>query len=151
MCLGWCLYNCRNSICRLYFPSLRSGLWFSIVFFINPISRLLMKRLNTDTEVVPNSIVAVWQSDHHVLPLVMAPYITLNHLKPILHIHLVSKLPFHEVLSRQRYVVNVYLYKSLVSGSHCMFNIDFCIQGLLLSAFEDPNPTVIFEPKILYR
>ena len=40
----------------------------------------------------------------------------------------------------------------LLSRSHCMFNIDFfVIQGLLLSAFEDPNPTVIFEPKILYR
>ena len=83
--------------------------------------RLSMKQLNIDIEVVPSSTAAVSPSDHHVLLLVMAPSITLNHLRPISHIHPVSKLPSHVVLSKPRYVL------FLLSRSHCMFNIDFFV------------------------
>ena len=65
--------------------------------------RLSMKQLNIDIEVVPSSTAAVSPLDHHVLLSVMAPSITLNHLRPISHIHPVSKLPSHAALSKPRY------------------------------------------------
>ena len=92
--------------------------------------RLSMKQLNTDIEVVPSSIVAVWPSDHRVLLLVMAPFIILNHLRPISHIHLVSKLPSHAVPSKPRYVLFIFFCLAVIVCSiliFLLFRVFYCL------------------------